>query len=204
MKTRMFFPEYLEAGATDVRAVKLLQFWLLFAGCNDKIRITGSFFLPTGIGVRKLQEDLEFSGEGVDAKFGPLTRNTVALMRKCYIDSIPVNFFERNKAALGGELFFPQSVELLSKDPAALKLLQTALLFAGCNNEIVADGIDGTETANGLKVLQRDLGFPEKFWTGKLDDKTRVALFAQRGLDLSSIPADIFEVKAPARVGMQA
>lgn len=90
-----FFPEYLEPGSTDKEAVALLQTMLLFAGLNSNIVADGDYGQQTSLGVRRLQEELGFSGDDLDGKFGPKTRHALLTHRGCNINAIAKNAFAK-------------------------------------------------------------------------------------------------------------
>ncbi|HLC49123.1 MAG TPA: peptidoglycan-binding domain-containing protein [Candidatus Andersenbacteria bacterium] len=92
--------------------------------------------------------------------------------------------------------FFPDYLDENSKGPGvrrATKFLQHMLKFACFNSRIVPDGIYGQQTVEGVKRLQRHLGFRGDDIDGKFGPKTREKLLEKMGVDINAIPEDDFD-----------
>lgn len=84
---RPLFPPFLEMGAPQTEAVKMLQSWLLLLGYNSKFIVAdGDFGQETLFGLQRWQMDL---GVDPDGKFGPATRDAIKAKTGLDVNAIP-------------------------------------------------------------------------------------------------------------------
>lgn len=89
---------------------------------------------------------------------------------------------------------FPEYLNQGSTGPA-VALLQCLLRNDGWNDAIIVDSIYGEETAKGVKAMQEEYQIEAD---GHFGPQTREVLLRNGGLDVNSLPANIFtgETKA--------